>query len=75
MTMGAEDVVTIAPHFCGLLSGDTKPLPEPKSIYHQKGSVTFMWQQFHEKYLSQHSKLLKNCVSKNYFQISQGPTH
>ena len=73
MTMGAEDVVTIAPHFCGLLSGDTKPLPEPKSIYHQKGSVTFMWQQFHEKYLSQHSlKLLKTCVSKIVFKSPRG---
>ena len=39
----------------GLLPGGTKPLPKPMLIYHHWGPVTFIWRQFHKRYIPQPS--------------------
>ena len=49
----------------GLLPDCTKPLPEPMLTYHQWGSVTTIWGQFHEKYFS-HQQL--KLASKSFIQ-------
>ena len=36
----------------GLLPDGTKPLPEPMFTYHKYGPLTFIWGQFHKRYLS-----------------------
>ena len=52
----------------------TKPLPEPMLTYHQIGILTFIWGQFHNRYLShQSSKLIRKWLIQNFLQISQGP--
>ena len=59
----------------GMLSGGTKPLPEPTLMnYHQYSPVTFQWGQFHSRHLSHQSlKLSWKSLTCFFFQISQGP--
>ena len=39
----------------GLVPGGTKPLPEPMLSYRKEGPVTFIWRQFHKRYLRHQS--------------------
>ena len=52
----------------GLLPDSTKPLPEPMLTYYQLNPVTFIWMQFHKRYLCDQPL---NLVLK-FLQISQG---
>ena len=56
----------------GLLPGSTKPLPEPMLTYHQYSPVTFIRQQFHQRYLSHQLRKLP-VIIWNFIQTSQGP--
>ena len=57
-----------------ILPDETKPLPEPMLIYHQYGPLLFIWVQFYMTYFSHQSlKLAGKWLSKNFFEISQGP--
>ena len=38
-----------------LLPDGTKPLPEPMLTYLKQGPATFIWEQFHKRYLSRQS--------------------
>ena len=58
----------------GLLPDGTKPLPEPMLTYHQLGSVSFIREQLHKRYLSHQSlkQLAWTWLIYNLIQISQG---
>ena len=70
--MATEIWVNIGPGN-GLLPDGTKPLPEPMLTCHKYGPVTFIWGQFHKRYLS-HWPLnqLENYSSKIYFESPRG---
>ena len=58
----------------GLLPDSTKPLPEPILTYHESHSVTFMWWQFHRRYLSYWSSTNKlKFFFLNFIHIFQWP--
>ena len=58
----------------GLVPNGAKPIPEPVLTYHQWGPATFIWGQFHKKYLIyQELKLAWNLLFQNFIHISQGP--
>ena len=58
----------------GLLPDGTKPSPEPLLIYHQYGLLASIWVQFYKTYFNQQSlQLAGKLLSKNFFEISQGP--
>ena len=58
----------------GLLLDGSKPLPELMLTYHWKGIVTFIWRQFHQRYISHHSrKLAWKSFIWNFTEISQSP--
>ena len=57
----------------GLLPDGTKSLPEPMLTYPKYGLMTFIWGQFHERYLSQWPlKSAWNLLIWNLLWISQG---
>ena len=46
-----------------LLSNGTKPLSEPRMASHQYGPVTFVWWQFHKRYLKSSATKISSIIT------------
>ena len=56
----------------GLLPDGTKPLPEPVLTDHQLGPLTFIWGQFHMRYLCPESQeIICKLIICNFIKISR----
>ena len=56
----------------GVLSDDTKPLPEPMLTDNQWSQITFILGQFDKVTTFNHSNLLENYMSKIVLKFSRG---